>query len=495
MREREHKAGRRARFTDDSHRAPPEGDWVRGRKFTGEDLQTMVLSLLRERPAHGYELIQDIAARTREYYRPSPGMLYPALAHLTDMGLLDVALEGNRKRYALSDAGRAKLAEDAERAEWLFARMAHVARKMERVQRALGADPNVDDDQGWLDEFVEARRALKRALLRKDDADHPEQRRIAAILREAVARIAESSQRSSPSMDRPTASTGADAPAPFTASTHHQDPASMTQTVEYVRRVRHALKFRAVQVTRIQDVTPHLRCITLRGDDLHDFVSASFDDHVKVFFPPDGEERPAMPSMGERGLVFPEGVTIPVRRDYTPRRFDPKAGTLDIEFVLHGDGPAARWAAQARIGNWLGVGGPRGSFVVSDALDWYLLIGDATALPAIGRCVEGLRAGQRALVVAATVDPADRPTWQTAGDVSYHWVAADAHGDAPHLAQTVRSLVLPDGVGHAWAAGESASIKAVRQVLVETHRLDKAMIRASAYWKRGASDAHEALDD
>ena len=79
-------------------------------------------------------------------------------------------------------------------------------------------------------------------------------------------------------------------------------------------------------------------------------------------------------------------------RDYTPRRYDLDTLELDIDFVLHGDGPASTWAEQAKPGQFLHIGGPRGSMIVPDIFDSYLLIGDETALPAIARRLEGLAA-------------------------------------------------------------------------------------------------------
>ena len=102
-----------------------------------------------------------------------------------------------------------------------------------------------------------------------------------------------------------------------------------------VTRVRHTLKFRLLQVLRVHTVTPHLLRVTLGGPDLADFESASFDDHVKVFFPPPGAERPVLPTLGANGPEFPEGEPKPDARDFTPRRFDRAAGELDLEFVLN----------------------------------------------------------------------------------------------------------------------------------------------------------------
>lgn len=71
-----------------------------------------------------------------------------------------------------------------------------------------------------------------------------------------------------------------------------------------VTRVRHTLKFRLLQVLRVHAVTPHLLRVTLGGPDLADFESASFDDHVKVFFPPPGAERPVLPTPARMAPSF-----------------------------------------------------------------------------------------------------------------------------------------------------------------------------------------------
>jgi NADPH-dependent ferric siderophore reductase len=269
----------------------------------------------------------------------------------------------------------------------------------------------------------------------------------------------------------------------------------MTTSSLAVYRVRHPLKMRQLQVIRTRLIAPKLLRVTLAGDDLQDFVSASFDDHVKVFFPEPGQARPTLPQAGPNGAVFAEGVPRPTARDYTPRRYDSVANELDIEFVLHGDGPAATWAAQAQPGQYLGVGGPRGSFVIPDAFDWHLLIGDASALPAIGRRLEELPEGKKAIVVAEVDDAAGEISFQSHAGVALHWVHSAGAGAADLLEQAVRGLTLPAGEGYVWAAGESAVIRAIRQHLVAERGIDKSRIRASSYWRHGAVAVHETHED
>ncbi|HEX2009809.1 MAG TPA: siderophore-interacting protein [Roseateles sp.] len=239
-----------------------------------------------------------------------------------------------------------------------------------------------------------------------------------------------------------------------------------------VQRVRHEIKRRELLVKRVEALSPHVRAVTLTGEDLPGFLSPSFDDHIKLFF--------------DSAI---EGAE-PARRDYTPRRYDAAANELTLEFALHGDGPAAGWAAQTAPGQRLTIAGPRGSFIIPTDYAWHLLAGDETALPAIARRLEELPAGARAIVVLNLPEAADRRALASAADVLLHWVASDAE-----LIATVRALTLPAGEGYAWCAGEAAAMAALRRVLVEEKGHDRHAIRAAAYWKRGASAHHENLED
>lgn len=235
-----------------------------------------------------------------------------------------------------------------------------------------------------------------------------------------------------------------------------------------VQRVRHELKRRDLQVLRVETLSPGMRRVVLGGEDLADFTSASFDDHVKVFFPADG------------------GTAA---RDYTPRRHDRAARTLVLDFALHGDGPAADWARQAQPGQRLLVGGPRGSFVVPLDFDWYLLAGDETALPAVARRLEELPAGSRA-IVRLQVAASDRLPLASAAQLDLQW--AD---DEAGLLAALRALALPAGHGYAWCAAEARVAAEARRILVEDKGHDRRAIRAAAYWKRGAAAHHENLAD
>lgn len=169
----------------------------RGRKFSSEDLQLLILALLADEPRHGYELIKALEVRSNGFYSPSPGMIYPALTYLEELGYATVELEGNRKRYALAEPGRVYLEANRARVDLMFAKLTHFARKMDSVRRAFAggdsADANEEDRNDgstpWLPEFLKARMAMKHALFARSDASPDEQKRIAAILLRAIAEI------------------------------------------------------------------------------------------------------------------------------------------------------------------------------------------------------------------------------------------------------------------------------------------------------------------
>lgn len=236
-----------------------------------------------------------------------------------------------------------------------------------------------------------------------------------------------------------------------------------------VQRVRLDIVRRELRVLRVEALSPHVRSVTFGGAALEGFNSPSFDDHIK--------------------LILDAGDGAPVLRDYTPRRYDAAAGELTLEFALHGDGPAAGWAARAAPGHSATVAGPRGSFIIPLDYDWHLLVGDATALPAIARRLEELPAGARAIVRLQVADAADRRALRSAAALDLEWVE-----QPQQLLDAVRALTLPAGEGYAWCAGEAGAVAALRRILVEEKGHDRRAIRAAAYWKRGAVAHHENLE-
>ena len=243
----------------------------------------------------------------------------------------------------------------------------------------------------------------------------------------------------------------------------------IASTTRRVQRVRHETRRRDLEVIRVETISPHFRSVTFSGAELAGFISASFDDHVKFILAVDGVE--------------------PAIRDYTPRHYNAAANELTIEFALHGDGPAANWAANITPGQRATIAGPRGSFIIPTDYEWHLFVGDETALPAITRRLEELPAGTKVIAILHVSDAADKRVFKTASNVSVKWVSS-----ASDLIAAVRALDLPESEGYAWCAGEATAMATIRRVLVDEKGHDRHAIRAASYWKRGAIAHHENLE-
>ena len=248
-----------------------------------------------------------------------------------------------------------------------------------------------------------------------------------------------------------------------------------------IHRVMHDIKRRRLQVLRVVELTPRMRRITLGGPELAGFISLGSDDHIKLLFPQNAAEQAALES--PTFTIKGDGPQ-PATRDYTPRRFDLSIGELDIDFVLHGDGPASTWAEQAQVGQHLYIGGPRGSMIVPDIFDSYLLIGDETAIPAIARRLEELPAGRKVLAVIEIADAAEQQPLKSAADVEVIWVLRGQDD----LLDTVRNLTLPSGTLYTFVATETKLSRQVRRVLLDTHKVNDEFLKAVGYWRAEGSE-------
>ena len=250
-----------------------------------------------------------------------------------------------------------------------------------------------------------------------------------------------------------------------------------------IQRVRHDLRFRTLTVAAVQDLTPSLRRVVLEGPELDGFVSLGFDDHVKIFPAAEGEAA-VLPTLGPDGPIFPE--PRPAMRDYTPRAFDPTTNRLTLDFVTGHGGPATEWAMAARPGATLGVGGPRGSFVVPTDYADHVLIGDETALPAIARRLEELPPQARAHAVVEVGTFADRIALDSPARATVTWAMRDGapRGESQALlkaAETALAGVDPTDA-YVWIAAEATAAKALRARALDLGFSPKAM-KAAGYWR------------
>ena len=244
-----------------------------------------------------------------------------------------------------------------------------------------------------------------------------------------------------------------------------------------IRRVMHEIKRRKLEVLRVTDLTPRMRRITVGGPELAGFLSLGSDDHIKLMFPRNAEEEAALHTMV---LGRDNEGPKPAMRDYTPRRIDLEKGELDIDFVIHGDGPASTWAEAAEPGHTLYIGGPRSSLIVEDVFDSYLLIGDETALPAIGRRLEELPATRQVLAVIEIEDEQERQPLLERPGIEVIWVPRHTQ----NLEAVVAGLTLPGGELYAWIGTEAALSRRLRRILLDHFKLSEDAIKAAGYWRR-----------
>lgn len=166
------------------------GGFPTGRKLAAADLQLLILALLAEKPAHGYELIKALEERSNGFYTPSPGMIYPALTYLEEIGYATVEAEGTKKLYRVTEAGLGHLAANRAAAEAMLDELARIGAKMDRVRRVFAGEDAADEGEArGSEELHAARRALKHALYHAAVETPEEAKRIAAILRRAAAEI------------------------------------------------------------------------------------------------------------------------------------------------------------------------------------------------------------------------------------------------------------------------------------------------------------------
>ncbi|MFI6874924.1 SIP domain-containing protein [Streptomyces sp. NPDC050400] len=267
----------------------------------------------------------------------------------------------------------------------------------------------------------------------------------------------------------------------------------------------HPPTLREVEVVRIVDITTGMRRVTLSGEQLRAFTAAAgfarpafesqgFDDDLALYFPYPGQSEPVLPVQGEAKLTVPKDPR-PLSRAYTVRRWDPEAGELDVDFVKHGVGVGTTWAYRTRPGDLIHLSGPRTSKAFPAGADWWLVAGDDTALPAIGRLLDELPYDARAQVFIEIVEEAHRQELRELPGVEVTWLVrpgTTAAGTTSPLTEAVRGTQWWSGQAFVWLAGEHKAVRDIRRHLVEDRGVPKEDIDFAGYWRRSSVVALES---
>jgi len=237
-------------------------------------------------------------------------------------------------------------------------------------------------------------------------------------------------------------------------------------------------------VVAVTDVTPSVRRVVLAGT--ADAVAAA-GPTVNLLVPRVGDAEPRWPRIAKDGrIVWPDGAHGVSLRSYTARRQDPAAAQVEIDFVLHGDGPAAAWAAAAAPGALLGVAGA-GSMGERPAAH-LLLVGDETALPAISRILAAAPATARGVALLEVAGAAEEQPLSAPDGVVVRWLhrGGTPPGESSLLTDAVAALDRPEGDDvFAWVAAESGAVRSIRADLRGRWGLGRAQHHAIGYWRRG----------
>jgi NADPH-dependent ferric siderophore reductase len=241
-----------------------------------------------------------------------------------------------------------------------------------------------------------------------------------------------------------------------------------------------------LEVRRTERLTPGMIRVVAGGADLAEFPDTPYTDrYVKLVFPRPGVRYPEPFDMEAIRAGMPR-EQWPLTRTYTVRALDHAAGELTIDFVVHGDrGLAGPWAAAARRGDTLRLMGPGGAYAPDPAADWHLLVGDESALPAIGAACERLPAGARALAVLEVAGPQERQDLPAV--VEQHWLHRDP-ARPTQLVDAVRALEFPPGRVHAFVHGEAGAVRDVRRHLLDERGVPRPALSVSGYWRIGRDE-------
>lgn len=232
---------------------------------------------------------------------------------------------------------------------------------------------------------------------------------------------------------------------------------------------------RQLEVIRCTQVTPHMRRITLGGEGMASFPADQESAYIKLILPRANKSRPWL-------------------RTYTVRH--QRDNEIDVDFVIHDHpGPASAWALECQPGDTLLVGGPGPKKLANPQADWFFLVGDMTALPAISVNLALLPDDARGHAVIEVTSDEDRQALSHPDGLELHWVTSPQPDPKGAVLDTkVRSLPWLEGQAAAWIACEFNGMRRLRRYFKLEREVPKSHLYVSSYWKIGhAEDAHKLV--
>jgi len=249
---------------------------------------------------------------------------------------------------------------------------------------------------------------------------------------------------------------------------------------------------RLVSVESVERLSQHMLRVRLTGESLAGYPTPPGPaTHIKVVLPQDGADQPFIPEYGPDGPILAEGQKRQLSRTYTPRRWHPEAQALDVDFLLHGDGPGATWAKSAQPGSIVAVTNPGGPYNLDSSATSFVIAGDDSALPAMGTILEALPASARATVLVEVEGSEDEMELESPAEIEVTWLHRGISEDpiGALLASTLRETKLPSPeAGRIWVGCEAEIMRELRKWLIFERGWDRKAIHTHGYWKLGASN-------
>lgn len=246
---------------------------------------------------------------------------------------------------------------------------------------------------------------------------------------------------------------------------------------------------RVLTVVNNLQLTANMQRITFKTDDLSNFDMETEGGYIKLMFNENG---------GTDLSGIAEG-TRPMMRTYTVRNLRKEQNQLDVDFVRHHHantvmsaktgGFASAWAQNAVNGDTISIAGPGSIKGLNHGADWFFLVADMTALPALSTKLEALPATAVGYAVIEINHQSDKQTLIKPQGIELAWVIKS---DPQGLTDTVREQEWKAGRVSVWSACEFNQMRALRTYFRNEKEVDKDDLYISSYWKEGCTeDGHK----
>lgn len=246
-----------------------------------------------------------------------------------------------------------------------------------------------------------------------------------------------------------------------------------------------------------QFITPNYIRITLSGE-VSDFKDATVGDNNKIYIPPTGVDKVHFPVLDAdtKKWIHAEKEIAPAVRTYTHKGVNLNTNELYIDFVNHGEnGPASAWAINAEVGDKLGVAmRTQPKQLYPSTSEWFLLVGDATAIPVLGAILESLPESAKGVCVIVVSSSEDIQQLSTNASIEFTWIVEQDIHDESKLVEAVKNIEIPSVPKFGYVACEFSAVKQIRSYLRKELEWSSSELYAYSYWKQGVAEDRSTAD-